>query len=105
MRTDEVGGVVAVAEPPGGDGAREVDAVEGPVGPGDARPRQVVVVADVHDRGPEHEHRRRPSAAGGGEHRRRRRAPADIAQGTAQDEPPSRPVLVVASYYWNLENI
>ena len=63
-RTDVVGDVVAVAEPPGGDGAREVDAVVGMVGPVDGRPQQVVVVADVQYRGPEHVHRRWPTAGG-----------------------------------------
>jgi len=58
MRTDEVGGVVAVAEPSGGlAGARQIDAVVGLVGPGDAFSRQVVVVADVQRRVPEHVHR------------------------------------------------
>ena len=37
VRTDEIGDVVAVAEPSGGlAGARQVDAVVGLVGPGDA---------------------------------------------------------------------
>ena len=52
-RTDEVGDVVAVAEPSGGHGAAgEVDAVEGHVGPGHVLARQVVVVP----RGPGRRH-------------------------------------------------
>ena len=77
MRTDEVGGVVAVAEPSGGlAGARQVDAVVGHVGPGDAFPRQVVVVADVQRRVPEHVDRRHlphqlawPDAGDGAHHK------------------------------------
>jgi len=64
IRTDVVGDVEAVAEPSGGDGAGEVDAVVGIVGLVGGRPRQVVVVADVQYRGPEHVHRRWPTAGG-----------------------------------------
>lgn len=45
-RTQEINGVVAIAEPSGGRLVREVDAVVGEVRLG-IRPRQVVVVADV----------------------------------------------------------
>lgn len=59
MLTDEVGGVVAIAEPSGGlAGARQVDAVVGLVSPGHILPGQIVVVADVQRRVPEHVHRR-----------------------------------------------
>ena len=76
IHTDEVGGVVAVAEPSVWfAGARHVDAVVGHVCPGNVLPRQIVVVADVQRRVAEHVHRRRDlaqdvvtrrDAAGGG---------------------------------------
>ena len=59
VRTNEVGDVVAVAEPSGGlAGSRQIDAVVGLVGPGNLLPWQVVVVAYVQRRVPEHVHRR-----------------------------------------------
>lgn len=74
--TNEVGDVVAIAEPPGGlAGAGQVDAVVGLVGPGDLLPLQVVVVAHVQGGVPEHVHRRHPPTlhhrlygGGGAEH-------------------------------------
>lgn len=57
MRTEKVRGVLAVAEPSGGLLVGEIDAVGQEVGFHE-RKRQVVVVAHVHDRVPEHENRR-----------------------------------------------
>ena len=75
IHTDEVGGVVAVAEPSVWfAGARHVDAVVGPVCPGNVPPRQIVVVADVQRLVPEHVHRRY--------HRRQQLARPDGGDGT-----------------------
>ena len=67
--TEEVDGVLAVAEPAGGLAPREVDAVVREVRPEDGR--QVVVVPDVRERIAQHVDRRHARRRG----RRRRQEP------------------------------